>query len=82
MRLEAEAIKRAQGLQDAADDARRKHAGLLMSKADIESRDWNDAWASERKAAAAMLLDFARKEKRGRVTVIRDKFGNPIDLRM
>lgn len=43
---EAEAAQRAEILRSVAEDAKRKHACLLMSKADEESRRANEAWST------------------------------------
>lgn len=44
---EAEAVREAEELERVAQDAKRKHACLLMSKADEESVLWNERWQME-----------------------------------
>lgn len=79
---EAEAARRSEELKNVAVEAKRKHACLLMSKSDEESRLWNDFWRAEGEAATVKVLESTKKEKRGRVRVTCDKNGNPIDIRL
>ena len=53
-----------------------------MCRADEESRAWNEAWRDEEDALPEEPADVSPKPKTGRVRVIRDKDGNPIDIRM
>lgn len=79
---DAEAARKAEGLRTAAEVAKRKHACLLMSKADQEASIWNEMWKAEEEAKRLKHEEVLRKEKRGRVRVTPDKHGNPIDVKL
>ncbi len=49
---EAAAARRAAELKSTAEEAKRKHACLLLYKADQESSLWNEQWAMAEKAKA------------------------------
>ncbi|CAM9167030.1 unnamed protein product, partial [Laminaria digitata] len=78
----AAAATRSEKLKSAAEAAKQKHACLLMHRADEESRVWNEAWRAEEEALPEEPAQVAPKAKTGRVRVIRDEDGNPIDIRM
>ena len=82
MKRLAEAAKRSEKLKSAAEVAKEKHACLLMYRAEEESRAWNEAWRAEEGARPEDPADVSPKAKTGRVRVIRDADGNPIDIRM
>lgn len=44
MERAAQAAREAEELKNAAETAKRRHACLLMSKAEEESRLWNESW--------------------------------------
>lgn len=79
---EAEAARRAELLERAAEDARRNHSCSMMLKADEESRLWNERLLIEEKMVRANQLELERKEKRRRSRVTRDKNGHPIDIHL
>lgn len=78
----AAAAEKSEKLKSAAEAAKQKHACLLMYRAEEESREWNEAWRAEEGARPEEPVDLSPKAKTGRVRVIRDKDGNPIDIRM
>ncbi|CAM9653059.1 unnamed protein product [Ectocarpus sp. 12 AP-2014] len=79
---EAEAVREAEELERVAQDAKRKHACLLMSKADEESVLWNERWQMEDVVVKVELQDVKKKKKRARSRVVRDEHGNPVDIRL
>lgn len=78
----AAAATRSEKLKIAAEAAKRKHACLLMYRADEESRAWNGAWRAEDEVLSEKPAEVSPKPRTGRVRVIRDEDGNPIDIRM
>ncbi|CAM9258655.1 unnamed protein product [Ectocarpus sp. 4 AP-2014] len=82
-KLEREAaVREAEELERVAKDAKRKHACLLMSKADEESVLWNERWQMEDVVVKGELQDVKEKKKRARSRVVRDEHGNPVDIRL
>ncbi|CAM9261120.1 unnamed protein product, partial [Ectocarpus sp. 8 AP-2014] len=79
---EAEAVREAEELERVAQDAKRKHACLLMSKADEESALWNKRWQMEDVVVKVELQEVKKKKKRARSRVVRDEHGNPVDIRL
>ncbi|CBN73996.1 hypothetical protein Esi_0009_0188 [Ectocarpus siliculosus] len=79
---EAEAVREAEELERVAQDAKRKHACLLMSKADEESALWNERWQMEDAVVKVELQEVKKKKKRARSRVVRDEHGNPVDIRL
>lgn len=53
----ADAAREAEELKVAAEVAKRKHACLLMCKADAESRLWNERWKTEELAVKVRSID-------------------------
>ena len=78
----AEVARKLELLKRRTVEARRKHACLMLSKADDESRLWNDRIRIEENTAQAKLQELARLEKKRRVRVARDEDGNPVDIRL
>lgn len=59
---EAQAAREAEELRHAAETAKRRHACLLMYKADEESRLWNENWKMQEhtaKVSVSLWLQIA-----------------------
>lgn len=58
----ADAAREAEELKVAAETAKRKHACLLMGKADAESAVWNERWKTEELVAKVRSIPFCACE--------------------
>eukprot|EP00903_Cladosiphon_okamuranus_P010537 g9967.t1 len=78
----AQAAREAEELKNAAETAKRRLACLLMSKAEAESRLWNESWKMQKHVEKAQEVEVKKAKKRNRTRVTWDEHGNPVDIRL